>query len=93
MKMSKKRWKRLWAALLTSVMLAGNLGQNAVVQAAPESETAQEKEDAETTKTVEYSAEAVMENAVMDADSLPDNDELFAGYVQQQMYAGQNEGG
>ena len=36
--------------------------------------------------------ELPVETIVPDADALPDNDELFAGYVEQQMYAGRNAG-
>ena len=52
-------------------------------------ETTPEEEGAGKEESV---IELPVETIVPDADALPDNDELFAGYVEQQMYAGRNAG-
>lgn len=48
-------------------------------------------EEAETGELV-VTAEGENQTDIPDADDLPDNDELFAGYVEQTMYAGFNYG-
>ncbi len=101
MKKSRRSMRKLWAFILAFAVVGSTLGQHVSTVSAEEAGSSQTEETQGVTEENaqtgsgeggEYQ-EAMPETVVRDEEGiLPDNDELFEGYLQQQMYAGFNDG-
>lgn len=89
-----KSWKRILASVLAVLLAVGTIDSSAFAVYASEAgelELSEGKADTEQ-ESLELQVEAPVETYVPEAEDLPDNEELFAGYVEKQLYPGMDGG-